>query len=94
MLNFEDFAVLSFDCYGTLIDWESGLWNALRPILADHQLSLSAERALELYGELESEAERGAYRAYRDVLGRVNAIWARSADEAFLVVAGRRLRLE
>ncbi len=33
-------------------------------------------------------------RAYRDVLGRVNAIWAGSADEAFLVVAGRRLRLE
>ena len=33
-------------------------------------------------------------RAYRDVLGRVNAIWARSADEAFLVVAGRTLRLE
>ena len=33
-------------------------------------------------------------RAYRDVLGRVNAIWARSADESFLVVAGRTLRLE
>ncbi|TMC52227.1 MAG: haloacid dehalogenase type II [Chloroflexi bacterium] len=71
MLNFEDFAVLTFDCYGTLIDWESGLWQALRPILANHQVSLSAERALELYGELESEAERGAYRAYRDVLRTV-----------------------
>jgi adenosyl cobinamide kinase/adenosyl cobinamide phosphate guanylyltransferase len=33
-------------------------------------------------------------RTYRDVLGRVNTIWARDADEAFLVVAGRRLRLE
>jgi adenosyl cobinamide kinase/adenosyl cobinamide phosphate guanylyltransferase len=33
-------------------------------------------------------------RAYRDVLGRVNATWARHADEAYLVVAGRRLRLD
>jgi adenosylcobinamide kinase / adenosylcobinamide-phosphate guanylyltransferase len=32
-------------------------------------------------------------RRYRDVLGRVNAVWAAAADEAFLVVAGRALRL-
>ena len=32
-------------------------------------------------------------RRYRDVLGRVNATWAAAADEAYLVVAGRRLRL-
>jgi adenosyl cobinamide kinase/adenosyl cobinamide phosphate guanylyltransferase len=32
-------------------------------------------------------------RAYRDALGRVNAIWAEAADEAYLVVAGRTLRL-
>jgi adenosylcobinamide kinase / adenosylcobinamide-phosphate guanylyltransferase len=33
-------------------------------------------------------------RAYRDVLGRVNAIWAEAAAEAYLVVAGRRLALD
>ena len=33
-------------------------------------------------------------REYRDLLGRVNAIWAEAADEAYLVVAGRGLRLE
>jgi adenosylcobinamide kinase / adenosylcobinamide-phosphate guanylyltransferase len=33
-------------------------------------------------------------RAYRDALGRVNAIWADAADDAYLVVAGRTLRLE
>src|SRR5947207_263813 len=71
LLNFEDFAVLTFDCYGTLIDWESGLWEALHPILAEHRVSLGAERALELYGELESAAEQGAYRTYRDVLRTV-----------------------
>ena len=33
-------------------------------------------------------------RHYRDALGRVNAIWAAAADEAYFVVAGRALRLE
>ena len=32
-------------------------------------------------------------RAYRDVLGRVNAIWADAADEAYFVIAGKALRL-
>jgi adenosylcobinamide kinase / adenosylcobinamide-phosphate guanylyltransferase len=32
-------------------------------------------------------------RRYRDVLGRVNAVWAVAADEAYFVVAGRTLRL-
>ena len=33
-------------------------------------------------------------RAYRDVIGRVNASWAAAADDAFLAVSGRVLRLE
>jgi adenosyl cobinamide kinase/adenosyl cobinamide phosphate guanylyltransferase len=33
-------------------------------------------------------------RSYRDIVGRVNAIWAEAADDAFLAVAGRVLRLE
>jgi 2-haloacid dehalogenase len=60
--------VLTFDCYGTLIDWESGILAALRPILDNHGIRISDEKALELYGELESEAERGEYREYRTLL--------------------------
>ena len=33
-------------------------------------------------------------RAYRDVLGRVNAIWAEAADESYFVIAGKALRLD
>ena len=33
-MKLHDFEVLTFDCYGTLIDWESGLLTALRPLLA------------------------------------------------------------
>ena len=36
MLDFGRFRVLTFDCYGTLIDWETGIFSALRPILATH----------------------------------------------------------
>jgi hypothetical protein len=32
-LDFERYEVLSFDCYGTLIDWETGILSALRPVL-------------------------------------------------------------
>ena len=31
--SLRDYEVLSFDCYGTLIDWESGIWTALQPML-------------------------------------------------------------
>jgi hypothetical protein len=33
-MRLSDFAVLSFDCYGSLIDWESGIWAALQPLRA------------------------------------------------------------
>lgn len=71
MLNWDDFLVLTFDCYGTLIDWESGIWAALHPVLARHHVGMTTDQALALYGELESEAERGEYHEYKVVLGMV-----------------------
>ncbi len=71
MLKFDDFAVLTFDCYGTLIDWETGIREALRPVFANHHIDIATDRMLELYGELESEAERGKYIEYKTVLRTV-----------------------
>jgi len=71
MLQWNDFDVLTFDCYGTLIDWETGILESLRPIFAAHRTELIPERILELYGELESEMERGEYREYKTVLRSV-----------------------
>jgi 2-haloacid dehalogenase len=68
MLNFDDFAVLTFDCYGTLIDWEMGIWGALEPVFASHHVPIAREAALERYAALEAELERGPYREYRQVL--------------------------
>ncbi len=71
MLNFARFRVITFDCYGTLIDWESGIFSALRPILAIHGKSVSDFTLLELYSELEAQAEQGEFRTYREVLQTV-----------------------
>lgn len=73
MLRFDSFDVLTFDCYGTLIDWETGILDALRPVFAAHRVELLPERTLERYGELESAAERGPYREYTAILRTVLA---------------------
>jgi 2-haloacid dehalogenase len=71
MLNFSGVKLLTFDCYGTLIDWESGIFSALRPVLAAHGKSISDADLLALYGEFEAEVEAGDYRPYREVLQSV-----------------------
>jgi 2-haloacid dehalogenase len=71
MLDFSRFEVVSFDCYGTLIDWETGIFSALRPILTAHGKTLTDAQLLELYGELEAKAEQGDFRPYREVLQAV-----------------------
>ena len=70
-LRFDDFDVLTFDCYGTLIDWEAGILAALRPPLEAHGLAGTDEQLLEAFARHEAELEGGPYKAYRDVLGDV-----------------------
>jgi 2-haloacid dehalogenase len=67
-VDFSRFLVVSFDCYGTLIDWERGILGALRPILQAHDRDLDDASLLELYAELEGDAERGQYQPYREIL--------------------------
>ena len=70
-LDFEDFDVLTFDCYGTLIDWEAGLLAALRPSLTAHGVGVDDDSALQAFARHEAEIEAGPYRRYREVLGEV-----------------------
>jgi 2-haloacid dehalogenase len=78
MLDFSQFEYLTFDCYGTLINWEAGILGALRPILLAHGVEITDEEALRLYGECEAEAEAGEYKTYRQILeGVVSAIGQR-----------------
>ncbi len=70
-MDFSRFTAISFDCYGTLIDWESGILPVLRAVLASHGQDLPDAAILQLYGEFEAEAESGPYQSYRDVLQAV-----------------------
>ena len=67
-IDYRRFDVLTFDCYGTLVDWETGLLAALREALPG--LELADERLLEEYAVIEAEAEAGPYLSYREVLVR------------------------
>ena len=70
-MDFSRFTTISFDCYGTLIDWESGILPTLRTVLGNHGQSLPDVDILELYGEFEAQEESGPYQSYRDVLQSV-----------------------
>lgn len=73
MLDFNQFEVVSFDCYGTLIDWESGILPVLKHLLSNREIDFSDERTLEMFAEFESELEKehNEYIKYREVLQQV-----------------------
>src|SRR5690242_13810220 len=56
-MKLTDHTVLTFDCYGTLIDWESGIHTALQPLLAKAGRALSRDVALETFARHESAQE-------------------------------------
>lgn len=71
MIDFTKFDTLSFDCYGTLIDWETGIINAIRPVLASHKVEATDAEILEIFSQNESVAQRPPYKRYTEVLGLV-----------------------
>ncbi|MGA8201507.1 MAG: HAD-IA family hydrolase, partial [Candidatus Sulfotelmatobacter sp.] len=71
MLDFSRFEILTFDCYGTLINWEDGILGCLRRIFEAHDQQTDDAAILQLYGDFEARAEQGEYRSYREVLNSV-----------------------
>jgi 2-haloalkanoic acid dehalogenase type II len=62
------FDVITFDCYGTLIDWEGGISRAFTEAAESAGHAVAGDDALAAYGEIEPRVESGAYRSYREVL--------------------------
>ena len=60
--------LLSFDCYGTLIDWEQGMVRALEGIKEKYGISESLEKLAERYVEIELQVEQEKYRRYSEVM--------------------------
>ena len=74
-----DFSVLTFDCYGTLIDWESGIWDALQPLLRRNDCgAITRDIALTTFAAMESDQEVATpAMCYPDLLVRVHERIAR-----------------
>src|SRR5438093_5253441 len=60
--------IVTFDCYGTLIDWDRGIVDAFADAVAAHGGNLDERRALETYERVEPIVEAEGYRSYREVL--------------------------
>ena len=77
-----DFSALTFDCYGTLIDWESGIWDALQPLLMENNCTkITRAAALRAHGEEESRQQaQTPDMLYPEILETVHASLARRLD--------------
>jgi 2-haloacid dehalogenase len=67
-VDFDRFEVLTFDCYGTLIDWEAGIAAGLRRVLEPRGVTIDEDTLLERYARQEAALEAGPYLRYRQVL--------------------------
>ena len=74
MPQLTDYRVLTFDCYGTLIDWETGIWDALQPlIMRNRDAEDTREAALLAFGQGESLQEQETPGLlYPELLARVH----------------------
>jgi 2-haloacid dehalogenase len=86
-MRLTDFKILTFDCYGTLIDWETGIINALRPLLRKDPVKRPRDEILASFARHETaqEAETPGM-IYSELLGQVHRRlaeeWRISASEA------------
>ena len=74
MLDFDRFQWISFDCYGTLVDWETGIFEAVAPVLSSHGIRKSRAEILSLFADAEPRVQCASYLEYRHVLRRVMAL--------------------
>ena len=81
MLDFNRFEWLSFDCYGTLVDWETGISNAVAGVFARHGVRKSRSEILSLFSNAEPKVQiSGEFLDYRRVLRDVMQIMSWEAS--------------
>jgi 2-haloacid dehalogenase len=85
-----DFDAITFDCYGTLVDWETGILSALAPLWARSTRRHDDAWLLSRYAVHEAEAQR-QFCPYREVLGQVTT--AIASDLGVVLAGGERAKL-
>ena len=96
-MKLTDFKLLTFDTYGTLIDWESGIYNALEPLLDKVPVKLHRDEVLELFAacEMRQQAENPTqvYSALlADVAFAMAAKWQIKISEAEAITFGKSVK--
>ena len=81
-LNYDNYDALSFDCYGTLIDWEGGIWLAFQPLLVENpNLQIEQNQVLTEFAAAENEIQSDhPGMPYPEVLKRIHNRFALSHD--------------
>lgn len=79
---------LTLDCYGTLVDWEAGTIDALRPLLARHGVPLTDDQIITAAQEIEEPLCQPPFQPYRAVLAGV--VEGFGQRYGFAVTAGKR----
>jgi 2-haloacid dehalogenase len=74
--RFADVTHLTFDCYGTLIDWETGILRTVEPLLSERGISTDAPAILRSFVTHEARLEAGGWEPYRQILCSVLAAMA------------------
>jgi 2-haloalkanoic acid dehalogenase type II len=92
-----DFDTLTFDCYGTLIDWESGIFDGLRPLLERVEHALTRDQVLEAHARHESSQQSYTPgKRYQDLLAivykRLAQEWGIAYTHEECVAYGRSIR--
>lgn len=68
---------LTFDCYGTLIDWETGIWDGFQMLLRSNNSSMSRQTCLLGFAEIESAVQASHLdMLYPDVLALTHRLFA------------------
>lgn len=76
------FAAATFDCYGTLIDWQRGLAKAWMPLSACMEYPYTEQNLFEMFAMHEREVQAGPFRSYREVLTEVARLLAMPSETA------------
>src|SRR5260370_41936872 len=93
-MKLTDFKALTFDCYGTLIDWETGLYNALQPLLQAGAVTPGRDEVLAVFARHEAAQEAATPQmSYSELLAEVHrrlaGAWGVKADEERAVESGK-----
>ena len=87
-----DFKALTFDCYGTMIDWETGIWDGLQPLFMANGCDLTRQDTLQAYARVESQQQADTpdmlyppllARVHKTLADELNLATTSELDEAF-----------